>query len=234
MPILAWRTDSDGFCFSNSWTLDAAERAALMGVATPIAAQAGPLLGAIFPPLFLDPVTMSAVSVAAMAAANAVISTTTTTFGMCGGMAYTSLDYWHAKVAIPCGGNGSDQPAPPNAIQSAVRSMIWGRLLDSLSSGGCMKNTILWSLVLNQLPPVMGGGGGTLQSWTVQEWIKIKVSIDAGNPCPIGLIYNKRDIWDQHQILVYGYEDFGTGGRLYVYDNNSPHAVWQSQPHWPQ
>ena len=122
-------------------------------------------------------------------------------------MAYTSLDYWHAKVAIPCGGNINDQPAPPNATQAAVRNMIWGRLLDSLTGGDCMKNTILWTLESrNQLPPAPVRRW-TLQSWTVKEWIKIKASIDAGNPRSIGLIYNKRDIWNQHQILVYGGED---------------------------
>jgi hypothetical protein len=29
MPIRAWRNDYDGFAFSNSWTFDATERAAL-------------------------------------------------------------------------------------------------------------------------------------------------------------------------------------------------------------
>jgi len=29
MPILAWRTDADGYMFENSWTFDARERAAL-------------------------------------------------------------------------------------------------------------------------------------------------------------------------------------------------------------
>jgi hypothetical protein len=105
MPILPWRTDSDGFCFENNWALDSSERSTLAGIATPIAAQAGPLLGALFfPPLLGDLGTMAVLSAAAVTAVNKVIATTTTTFGMCGGMAYTSLDYWHAKMAIPCGG----------------------------------------------------------------------------------------------------------------------------------
>ena len=224
MPLLPWRTDSDGFAFSNSWTLDSTERAALSAIATPIAAQAPALLIPIFPPLALDPATMATISAAATIAANAVIATTTQTFGMCGGMAYASLDYWRAKAPIPCGGNVNDQPSRTVPNQASVRNMIWGRLLDSLGPGGALKNTILWSLVLNQLPPIMGGGGGTLMSWTVKEWIKIKATIDSGSPCPIGLLYNKRDIWNQHQILVYGYEDFGVGGKFYVYDNNFPHA----------
>jgi hypothetical protein len=223
MPILAWRTDSDGFCFVNSWTFDAAERSALSGIASPIAAQAGPLLAVLVPLLLPDLVTQFAVSAAAVASVNSILKTTTLpTFGMCGGMAYTSADYWHAKMPIPRGGNFQDNPDRTTTGQATVRNMLWTRLLDSLSSGGCMQATILWSLALNQLPSGLGGAG-TLSSWTQKEWVKIKATIDAGNPCPIGLIYFKRDIWDQHQILVYGYDDSGNGGTLYVYDSNTPH-----------
>ena len=52
----------------------------------------------------------------------------------------------------------------------------------------------------------------------------MKSTIDSGRVCPIGLVYNGRDVWDQHQILVYGYEDTNDGkGTLFVYDSNSPH-----------
>jgi hypothetical protein len=224
MPLLPWRTDSDGFCFVNQWTFDSAERVALSGIATPIAAQAGPLLAALVPPLFADPGTMATITTVAIAAVNTILNTATLpTYGMCGGMAYASADYWRAKMPIPRGGFFQDNPDRTTAGQAAVRNMIWGRLLDSLSGGGCMQQTILWSLALNQLPQTLGGGTGTLSSWTAKEWVKIKATIDAGDLCPIGLIYNGRNLWDQHQILVYGYDDFGTSGVLYVYDSNAPH-----------
>ncbi len=224
MPILAWRTDADGFIFKNSWSLDATERAALAGIATPIAAQAGPLLIPVFPPLALDPATVATISSAAVTAVNIVVSTAPIGYGMCGGMAYTSCDYWHAKLPVPCGGNIADQPGRTNATQAVLRNMIWSRLLDSLTGGGAIQNPILWSLIHNQVPSLIGGGAGKLKAMTAAELPKIKATIDSGNPCPIGLIYTTRDIWDQHQILVYGYDDFGSHGNLYVYDNNDPHS----------
>jgi len=54
--------------------------------------------------------------------------------------------------------------------------------------------------------PLGGGGGGLLQRTEV-EWATIKVRIDSGVPCPIGLVYTNTDVWNQHQILVYGYDD---------------------------
>ncbi|HXS14230.1 MAG TPA: hypothetical protein VN734_16135 [Acidobacteriaceae bacterium] len=230
MPILPWRTDADGYRFSNSWTLDPTERAALAAIATPIAAQAGPMLIPIFPPLALDPITMGIISTAAVAAVNIVASTAPINYGMCGGMAYSSCDYWHAKLPLPCGAFLSDQPGRTAPVPTAIRNMIWSRLLDSLSGGGALQTTLLWSLILNQVPSVIGGGAGKLNALTAAEWTRIKATIDSGNPCPIGLLYTNRDVWDQHQILVYGYDDFGTHGKLYVYDNNDPHG-WGDDGH---
>jgi hypothetical protein len=232
MPLLPWRTDADGFCFSNSWQMDSTEHAALAaiaGTAAPAAvaavfttAVASAL--AINPALIFDPTLptlFSALTVASSGIAAAATSGAQIGFGMCGGMAYTSLDYWLAKAELPRGGNRSDQPMRP--VQATLRDTIWQRLLDSLTGGGALQTTILWSLVLNQLPPLFGGGGGTLLNWTKAEWIKIKAMIDSGKPQPIGLIYATRDVWDQHQILVYGYDLLPNGARLYVYDNNNPH-----------
>ena len=227
MPILPWRTDADGYRFSNSWTLDPTERAALAAIATPIAAGIGPALLSIMP---IDPVTMGIISTAAVVAVNVVATTAPISYGMCGGMAYSSCDYWHAKLPLPCGGFHDDQPGRTSAVPAAIRNMIWSRLLDSLSGGGALQTTLLWSLILNQVPPFLGGGGGKLNSLTAAEWAKIKATIDSGNPCPIGLVYTTRNVWDQHQILVYGYDDFGTHGTLYVYDNNDPHA-WGDNGH---
>jgi hypothetical protein len=230
MPIIPWRTDADGYRFVNTWTLDTTERAALAAIANPIAAAAGPMLIPIFPPLALDPVTMTAISTAAVAAVNIVAGTAPISYGMCGGMAYSSCDYWHAKLPLPTGSFRDDQPTRTTPTGTALRNMIWSRLLDSLSGGGAFQTTLLWSLILNQVPSVLGGGGGKLNSLTAAEWPKIKAAIDAGNPCPIGLLYATRDVWDQHQVLVYGYDDFGTHGNLYVYDNNNPH-VWGNAGH---
>jgi len=133
-----------------------------------------------------------------------------------------SLDYWHARVALPRGANPSDQPARGTAV-SPLRDKIWARLLDSLGTGGVLNRTLEWSLILNQLPAWAGGGVAGLLNRTRAEWDRVRSHIDAGQPWPIGLIYTGRDVWFQHQILVYGYEVTGANtGKLYVYDSNAP------------
>jgi hypothetical protein len=142
---------------------------------------------------------------------------------MCGGMAYASLDYWLTRKVLPRGANASDHPTRASANTAANRNMIWLRLLDSLQSGGALQKTVEWSLLLNQVPAGLGGGAGKLLSFTKGEWVILRSRIDNGQPCPIGLVYTKRNIWDQHQILVYGYEVTGPDtGLLYVYDSNEP------------
>jgi len=236
MPLLPWRTDADGFRFSNSWTFDSTEQSSLASLAASVAPAAvgaviataiGPAL-ALAPFLVLDPAfpgLLTLLTVASSGVAGGVVgSANLPGFGMCGGMVYTSLDYWWAKAALPYGGNVNDQPMRGTAGQATLRDTIWMRLLASLTGGGALQETLTWSLILNQLPPLFGGGGSTLCQLTATEWTKVKASIDAGNPCPIGLIYTTRDVWDQHQILVYGYDQLpGNSARLYVYDNNNPH-----------
>jgi hypothetical protein len=98
---------------------------------------------------------------------------------------------------------------------------------DSFGAGCVLRRTLEWSLLLNQVPDVFGGGPFALQEQTITEWNTLRARIQAGQPCPIGLIYTNRPIWDQHQVLVYGYEAAAipsTGGALYIYDPNAPHA----------
>jgi hypothetical protein len=213
MPVLPWRNDADGFAFVNSWTLDAAERAALTALAQPIVPA---VIAAIVP----DPIMIATLT----AAASAFITFgPLPAYGLCGGLAYSALDHWIAHVPIPRGANGTDQPARTGVAPAAIRNSLWARLLDSLGPGGVLRKTIEWSLRLNQIPAFMGGGAAGIKNRTVPEWDLVRSHIDAGRPWPIGLIYNSRDIWDQHQILVYGYENTGTNqGKLFVYDCNKP------------
>jgi hypothetical protein len=225
MPRLAWRTDADGFAFVNSWTFDATERQALNAAAQPIV---WPAIGTVAP--LVVPIDPLFGTIALVAAANAAIALgPLPTYGMCGGMAYASADYWLAKAALPRGAHQNDQPTRGNPTGAALRNMIWQRLLDSLAQGGTLMRTLEWSLVLNQVPwkigeITIGGGMPGLLARTKPEWDLVKKTIDAGRPCPIGLIYTTRSVWDQHQILAYGYEDPGDGtGKLLVYDSNNPH-----------
>jgi hypothetical protein len=214
MPVLAWRNDADGYAFSNRWSFDATERNVLSGIAGGVAPLA---VGAILPFIPPDPILIAALYIAAQ---TYVQVGSLPTYGLCGGMAYSSLDHWRARTPLPRGAHENDQPSRTTTASTAVRNMIWGRLLDSLQSGGVLQKTIEWSLLLNNVPPLLGGGPAKLLQETKQEWFILKRHIDEGQPWPIGLVYFKRDIWDQHQILVYGYEDNGDQVTLYVCDSN--------------
>ncbi len=222
MPVLAWRNDADGFAFSNSWTFDATERAALNALVQPAIPAAVAAVAALAP----DPILITAVAAAAHTyAALGPLPT----YGMCGGMAYASLDCWHAKAPLPRGAHAGDQPSRSDPASTTIRNTIWLRLIDSLGGGGVLQRTLEWSLVLNQVPAWLGGGAGSLLARTKQEWVKLRSHIDGGLPWPIGLVYTNRGLWDQHQILAYGYEVTGSDTvTLFVYDNNAPHQYGET------
>jgi hypothetical protein len=226
MPTLAWRSDVDGFAFSNSWSLDTTERAGLAGLAPGVIPAAVGAVGLIIP----DPITLAVLAGTLTVAAQGYLALgPSPAIGLCGGMAYTSLDHWRAKAPLPRGANAGDQPARTGGAATTLRNVIWQRLLDSLTFGGVLQRTLEWSLLLNQIPAFLGGGAGRLLSNTRTEWGILKSHIDAGQPWPIGLIYSGRDVWDQHQVLVYGYEDNGDGtGLMRVYDCNSPHQYGET------
>ena len=223
MPTLAWRSDVDGFAFANSWSFDAAERTALANLASAAAPAAVAAVSLLIP----EPITATILAASLTAATQTyLVLGPSPAIGLCGGMAYTSLDYWRSRAPLPRGAHSGDQPARTSPSATTLRDRIWLRLIDSLTWGGVLQRTLEWSLLLNQVPAFLGGGAGRLLRDTRTEWATLKAHIDAGRPWPIGLIYSGRSVWDQHQILAYGYEDHGDGtGQLSVYDSNAPHQV---------
>ena len=118
MPMLPWRTDADGYVFVNYWTFDANERAALNALAPPAIAGIIPLLGVAFPPVLVDPILQGAI----IAAANTYLALgPLPAYGMCGGMTWSSLDYWLAKSQLPSGATHDGQPQHTPASQAAGR-----------------------------------------------------------------------------------------------------------------
>jgi hypothetical protein len=152
-------------------------------------------------------------------------------YGLCGGMAYSALDHWNARVPIPRGAHVGDQPVRAPRGTVGLREVIWSRLIDSLTIGGVMARTIEWTFLLNQVPAFLGGGAAEILKRTKLELAILRGHIDAGRPWPIGLIYDKSAIWEQHQVLVFGYEDVGPNRvNLLVYDNNAPARFNQTTP----
>lgn len=222
MPLLQWRNDADGFAFANSWNFDATEKTALSGIA---AAAAPPVIGALAAfvpdPLFL---TGAFVALQAYIAVDPLPA-----YGLCGGMAFSSLDHWNAGVPIPRGAHVADQPVRSRPGTPGLREVIWTRLIDSLTTGGVMARTIEWTFLLNQVPEFLRGGAPELLRRTRLELAILRGHIDAGRPWPIGLIYDNSSIWEQHQVVVFGYEDLGPNRmNLFVYDNNVPAQYGQT------
>lgn len=217
MPVLEWRNDADGFEFANSWMFDRTEKRVLSAIA---AAASPPVLG-VLAAFIPDPLFLAGAAIALQAY---IAVDPLPAYGLCGGMAYSALDHWNARVPIPRGGTVSDQPLRAAGGATGLREVIWSRLMDSLLQGGVMARTIEWTFLLHQVPPFLGGGPAELLARTKLELAILRGHIDAGRPWPIGLIYDfDASIWQQHQVLVYGYEDVGSNRvNLMVYDNNVP------------
>jgi hypothetical protein len=216
MAKLAFRPDADGFAFTNSFVMDTTERSQLTAIAAPIAPALGGIIAAI--PVvgpFIAPV-------AASAAAGYLAIGPVPAMGLCGGVCYVSLDYWKARQPIPRGAGVADEPRRGTVGGGAVRPLLWDRLIQSLTVGGVLHRTIEWMIRLNFMTEFTGGSRW-LREQTLREFELLKAYIDSGTPWPIALIGNTLAAWDQHQILVYGYEDnSGPVKTLYAYDPNAP------------
>jgi len=128
------------------------------------------------------------------------------TNGLCGGMAFAVLDYYH-----------SNRPTPDvTSANSRLREYLLKRQLDSFKYRDSWRfyrwtrrsnSTIVPKTLKNEIP-------------------KAKNSIDRGNPVVIGLVgaTRVRDIGDDnHQVVCYGYSETTSGKTiLYVYDPNCP------------
>jgi hypothetical protein len=142
--------------------------------------------------------------------------------GLCGGMVYAALDYYHAGVPPP-----AVRPAP----RTPVYEFIVRRLLDSWQAPGGVARYYEWM----GLPDGDGTGvqlfGRPLLtrrglSWRTitGEWPRIRLDLDRGVPVPLGVVTvasrQPRDLALNHQVLAYGHRSAGPRVALRVYDPN--------------
>jgi hypothetical protein len=145
--------------------------------------------------------------------------------GLCGGMVFAALDYWHAGVAPP-----AERPAGGTPLyQFIVR-----RLIDSWHIPAGVARYYQWMNLPDadyrlRLPgPARPGGAGRpgVRRLSVgEQWPRIRASIDAGQPAALGVV-TVASAWPgllgrNHQVLAYAYELSGGDVRLAVYDPNS-------------
>lgn len=142
--------------------------------------------------------------------------------GLCGGMVFLALDFWHAR-ALP--------PADKPGLGSPVYEAIVRRLVDSWNIPSGIAQYYQWM----NLPDGDSGfdlfGRHVLTqhgvSWRSVEaqWPQVKADLDLGAPSPLGLVTvassSPKDLAHNHQVLACGYRVVGSVVTIQVYDPNS-------------
>lgn len=137
--------------------------------------------------------------------------------GLCGGMAFAVADLVEASDLPPSATTTPDPASPAFAY-------VVSRLLDSFDLPAGVAQFYLW-LNLPAHDTWLTGHG---IAWrTIRDELpKVRVAIDAGHPCPLGLVQvhstNPADLGRNHQVLAYGYDDAGPRTTLRIYDPNCP------------
>jgi hypothetical protein len=144
--------------------------------------------------------------------------------GLCGGMVFCALDYFLAKRPVPA---TNKPPSAGDLFDGFVR-----RLLNSFNLPLGILNYIV---LMNPDYPdgdddrvsgkVFAPHGRAWQTVRV-EWPIIKAMLDAGQPCPLGLVRVKATelskLGHNHQVLATGYEVTDDILTLFLYDPNYP------------
>ena len=130
-------------------------------------------------------------------------------FGLCGGMCFAALDYWHAGIPVPMAEN---PPQPGTSlygylVRRQVASMVRPEVLLRLTH---------W-VFSNDLE---------IAPRTAREFGKLRQALERGIPMTLVLVRTHR--WetpvDNHQVLAVGYEfdELTQRARIYMYDPNYP------------
>jgi hypothetical protein len=127
--------------------------------------------------------------------------------GLCGGMVYAALDYWHADRRPP-----ADRPAPG----APLYRFIVRRLLQS------------WRLpagVIGYYLGMLATDRGLAARTISRQWPAVKALLDRGQPATLGVVTvasaNPLLLGHNHQVLAYSYHQADAGVTLLVYDPNS-------------
>nr|WP_299383481.1 hypothetical protein [Allomuricauda sp.] len=157
------------------------------------------------------------------------------TGGLCGGMSYASLDYYHARSIS----------TPKTALRptegSPLQQYLYDRQVTSITS-----NVDKWAEIgLNPL----GARNGEFFNWGVENKPGSRINelrpfINRGQPVPLGLqsVGEKDTDPGNHQVVAIGY-DFGTAQdlangtykhkmKIYTYDPNYPNRIMTLRPNF--
>lgn len=144
--------------------------------------------------------------------------------GLCGGMVFAVRDYFEAGRTPP-----RESTAPPTT--GTMFDYLVERLFDSFD---LPLGPLRYLELMNPLLPNGESFWSRLgllphsRVWQVvsQEWPMVRGDIEAGHPCPLGLVRVKSadpfELKKNHQVLAYGYDLAGSDLTLYLYDPNLP------------
>jgi hypothetical protein len=142
--------------------------------------------------------------------------------GLCGGMVFAALDYWHTGTAPPAA-----RPAPGQPLYHYVVR----RLIDSWHLPTGVAQYYQWmnmpeddtgfDLFGRQVVTEHGVAWHTIEV----QWPQIQAGLDAGTPVPLGVVTvasaNPAQLGANHQVLAYGYSASPSEVTVKVYDPNS-------------
>jgi len=140
-------------------------------------------------------------------------------YGLCGGMCFAALDCHRVGIPMSRLFGRLERPMPG----SPLHRYLWKRQLDSWASDGL--RFVVWLVFLNHVPArrPFGGGAAWLKRRSQREWRKLKAFLDAGQPMPIGLVRDRKNLYDNHQVVALGYDEVDdTHARIRIYDPNCP------------
>ncbi len=144
-----------------------------------------------------------------------------TTGGLCGGMSYTALDFYIAKVATP---KQDYRPAHSSILQTYLYQRQETSLLENLDK---------W--VAYHANP-FGTRNLEIFNWGLREQLAVlRTYIDRGVPVPLGLKWTGGDLAGKdHQVLAIGYEmgrykgdvgNYKEDLKIFLYEPNHPGKV---------
>jgi hypothetical protein len=127
--------------------------------------------------------------------------------GLCGGMVFAALDFWHRRARPPA---ALPEPGSP------LHRFVVRRLIASWHIPSGVARYYRW-----MTRPDREVARRTIAA----AWPRVKASLDDGIPAPLGLVTvasaNPARLRHNHQALAYAYERSGREVILRVYDPNS-------------
>jgi len=141
--------------------------------------------------------------------------------GLCGGMVFVALDYWHAAIVPP-----TTRPVPGDALhRRIVRRLIesWNLPTGIAQYYQCM-NLPDGDIGLDVLGRQIVIEEGLTRRTVQVQWPQIRAKLDRGVPAPLGVVTvassRPADLALNHQVLAYAYDRAGTEVTVRVYDPN--------------